>query len=167
MIINNKKVEKIMKEQSLNQKLFSAVCKIKTEGMKPSSLKEIQYLIDEGAGMTHSGNPLLTSPLVMAVKNDMFEVVELFIKNNVDVNNASFGMYKGQGFSATPLYCAAENGSSKMVKLLLQNGARVEMNQNAPVSPIRIAEENNHDSVVELLGSYSAAEVVISGDIVD
>jgi ankyrin repeat protein len=140
-----------MKKQDLNQKLFREVCRIRTEGVKTSSLTEIQNLIDEGASMTYSGNPLLTSPLVMAAQNDMYAVVELFIKNHVDINSASFSMYKGKGFSATALYSASEKGLTNMVELLLKHGASTEMSENSPVSPMHIAAENNHKSVVELL----------------
>jgi ankyrin repeat protein len=132
----------------LDNMLLAEIYKIKVDGEKKSNLTTIQDLINRGADMTASGNTILTSPLMIAVQSEMYEVVKLFIENNANLNSASFGMYHGRGFSKTPLYLAAELGLVEMVKLLISSGASLEKSEKSIISPIEIAAENNHQDVV-------------------
>lgn len=51
----------------------------------------------------------------------------------------------------TSLHIAAENGLSKGVKVLLENGADVDLESKSGNTPLLIAAENGHSEAIEIL----------------
>jgi ankyrin repeat protein len=51
----------------------------------------------------------------------------------------------------TPLLHATENGDETIFRLLLKNGAHMDVKNNVGETPLSIAAENGHEGIVELL----------------
>ena len=51
----------------------------------------------------------------------------------------------------TPLHMAAERGSVELCRILLQNGAKTDVQTNLGLTPLMIAVENDHSDVAALL----------------
>ena len=51
----------------------------------------------------------------------------------------------------TPLHMAAEQGNVDMARILLQNGAKTDVQTNLGLTPLMIAVENDHIEVAGLL----------------
>ena len=51
----------------------------------------------------------------------------------------------------TPLHMAAEQGNVDMARILLQNGAKTDVQTNFGLTPLMIAVENDHIEVAGLL----------------
>ncbi|OPB45095.1 ankyrin repeat protein [Trichoderma guizhouense] len=64
-----------------------------------------------------------------------------------------------QGSGRTPLSWAAKNGHETVVKLLIDEGAEIESQDNGEQTPLSLAAENGHETVVGLLlGKGAKAE---------
>ena len=61
----------------------------------------------------------IDTPLIIAARHNHYEIAEYLIKRGADVNGKGEAWY-------TAIFCAAGRGDEKMVKLLLDNGAKVE-----------------------------------------
>lgn len=66
---------------------------------------------------------------------------------NIQKNRASVQFVSGR----TALHCAASQGHEAIVKLLLENGADVMVNDNAGRTALSLAAGNGHEAVVKLL----------------
>lgn len=55
----------------------------------------------------------------------------------------------------TPLHCAAWNGRSDVVRLLLEAGAQKDARTKAELSPLDLAADNGHAAVTALLRSVT------------
>ncbi len=56
----------------------------------------------------------------------------------------------------TPLHHAAEQGNKALVKVLLENGADIEIKDDQGRTPLRIAKEKGHKDIINLLRSRGA-----------
>ena len=92
-------------------------------------------------------NILATTPLHESVRNSRKEIVELLIAEGVNVNARD-------GSGETALYQAAHRGYLKLCKLLINNGADLNISTfkiRMEHSPLYIAIRNRHADVAELL----------------
>ena len=97
-------------------------------------------------------NILATTPLHESVRNSRKEIVELLIAEGVNVNARD-------GSGETALYQAAHRGYLKLCKLLINNGADLNISTSKITmghSPLYFAIRNRHADVAELLITSSA-----------
>lgn len=127
------------------------------------------------------------TPLVLAVYNEHYEMVEFLLSNGADANikmsngqTAIFiAAYLGENKTIltllrhgallnlsdkegnTPLHRAAEGGSASAVALLLQNGAKVDaLNKHRSTPLHRAAQYNNEDAVWSLVKGGASNTIV-------
>ena len=87
------------------------------------------------------------TPLHLAVENDHYGVVKLCILEKADINTpANNSIYL--------LHLAAKTGNVRIVKILVKNGARIDVRNVDMSTPLHIAAqyshtEKNHDAIVE------------------
>lgn len=86
---------------------------------------------------------MLQSPLCAAVVKGDLETVKKFIEYGADVNETSGGV--------TPLMLAARFNHVEIVKLLLENGARIETKDEKGYTAIKYAEMSKATAALELL----------------
>ena len=71
--------------------------------------------------------------------------MKLLLNNNADVNASR------SDNGATPLYVAAQNGHTEVVKLLLDNNADINAMTHHGQKPIDSARRNLHFDIIKLL----------------
>ena len=102
----------------------------------------VQYLINQGAKVNYQSNIGKTA-LHYAIQFEDIDSVKLLLKNKADINLAlksknetikNYGIYKDPPYSyrihngkKTPLMYAAETGNLKLIKFLIENGAKAEL----------------------------------------
>ncbi len=116
------------------------------------------------------------SAFFMAIENQCVDVVRVFIKKGINVNNRDGGVVSiwsaaqvgnieiiqlliEQGadlnspnfFSGTPLYIAAFNGHLEAVKMLIENGANIEEGNWQPNSTFAIARQRDFQIKKEII----------------
>lgn len=106
------------------------------------------------------------SPLLKAAINGHTEIAQMLLKHGANVDQAItscdtrwryFGPSRTRKCSdlktlgATPLYRAAKRGNIDMVKLLIEHGANVNMENSLGEVPLDIARENDRREVIEFL----------------
>ncbi len=112
----------------------------------------VGLLLSQGAKVTvvcHGMTPLYVAAQRghAGVIEELFRVME---SGDLNVNTTSAG---DDGVKRTPLLVAAENGHEHVVRLLLSQGAEVEMSAKG-ISPLIIACKNGHLGVVRALLSH-------------
>jgi WD40 repeat protein len=85
------------------------------------------------------------TPLISALSNDFLEVAELLLESGKADINATDDTRR------TPLSWAAERGHVTMVKLLIANGAKVEIADNNNQTALTFARKGGHQSITRLL----------------
>ena len=89
-------------------------------------------------------NNAQNNPLIEAVKKGDITKVQRLLNEGVDPNNRDW-------FGWTPLHHAAWYGDDKIVKLLLNSGANKDIMSLDNVTPLIIANEADHEQIVNLL----------------
>ncbi len=77
------------------------------------------------------------------------EYVETFIGKGAPVNAVNIYGY-------TPLMEAAVRGYSTIVRILIKNGARIDLKDNNGKTALKMAESNNHREVIQILKNAGA-----------
>ena len=72
--------------------------------------------------------------------------VELFTGKGIPINAVNIYGY-------TPLMEAAVRGHSEIVRVLIKNGARIDLKDNNGKTALQMAESNNHREVIQILKS--------------
>ncbi len=86
---------------------------------------QVQEYIAKGANVTEVAEDGLA--LITSIKNKNFEIVDLLIKNGVDINQVSPGDLFGNSSEDTPLMNAVQVGNAKILDLILaQPGVEVD-----------------------------------------
>jgi ankyrin repeat protein len=113
-------------------------------------------LLETGANTNeiHKGDG--ATPLICASQNGNLKIVQLLLKNGVDVNGK-------RNDGATALICASQKGHSKIVELLLKNDADDTLKRNDGATALICAERNNYSKIVQLLWDHDA-DVGANGD---
>lgn len=98
------------------------------------------------------------TPLHLAAQHDRLAVCELLIERGADVNSKMPPKY-GIGLDnpmQTPLYHAVQSGDPKLVRLLIDHGARVDVADGYGETPLHRAAERANRVIVEMLLSHGA-----------
>ena len=147
----------------LNRGLFKYISNIKEDTHKAEKI--VKYFLMKGADCKFEHEGFLSAGVVslfqLAVKSGNVELVELFIKEGVDINDHSYN--SSLNSSAAALMTAASLGYEKITKLLVEHGAHVDaqyQNLSDPYSlddtelsgtALFYAAMNGHDGVVKIL----------------
>lgn len=114
-------LEKGAEVDSEDDRGYTALCNIIFTGFEKNTHDEraliIRLLLDSGADPNHCVSSMGFSPLHFAVQTDNITAARILIERGADINinNRNTG---------TPLYWAGCRGSSQMVRLLKEHGAR-------------------------------------------
>lgn len=86
-------------------------------------------------------------------KNSNLDIINLFIKNKADIDNVAKGFFSHDVMyeNVTPLHFAVILRYVKIAKLLIEQGANVNVQDKAKYTPLHYAVENNLTEVVEKL----------------
>uniref|UniRef100_A0A6P7GT41 Uncharacterized protein LOC114341900 n=1 Tax=Diabrotica virgifera virgifera TaxID=50390 RepID=A0A6P7GT41_DIAVI len=106
---------------------------------------EVTRLLDKGVDVNYI-DPLGNSPLHTAVDIKNFEIAELLLKRNANVNT-NVNRF-GQSIPS-PLYWAARRGHLGVLKLLIAYGASLETKCSNGLLPIHVAAEKGHFKIVK------------------
>jgi ankyrin repeat protein len=117
------------------------------EAARHGDIEMVRLLIDKGA-QVNSRNPHGT-PLSSAAKANRIDVMRLLMEKGADIEGKSLGT------AWTPLMEAASQGSFEAVKLLLEKGANPHFKDYTGATPRRVAEQNQHHRVAELLAEHT------------
>ena len=104
----------------------------------------LKYLILKGVDVNRIGAEAC-SPLMYEVYMHNYENIHILIENGADLNYQS--AYDGY----TSLHWAARKGDLKVVKLLVENGAKISTLNNEKQTPRDLAKENEYDNIYEYL----------------
>lgn len=99
----------------------------------------------------HAKNSHNTSWLFVATNNVQLDLSERLIKNGADVNEARSDKHK-----ITPLLNAASDGYTKIVKLLLDNGADIDQVDSGGATSLFTAAQFGHLDTVKYLLEHGA-----------
>jgi hypothetical protein len=106
----------------------------------------VVILIDRGADI-HVKDRMGGKPIHRAVMEENKEIVSLLLSNGADVN-AKYG-----NLDVTPLMIAADNGFEDVAKILIENGAEINIRGKFiwAMSPLMLAAQNCHEGLVRIL----------------
>lgn len=108
----------------------------------------VSYLIKKGASLAPSPSGL--SPLILAAEGGHLEIVEMIVKNNVDIN------YQGKD-GVTALFLAVRSNKRDIVRLLLSSGANPNLAIEAKqTTPLHFASQKGYTDIVNMLLEYRA-----------
>lgn len=93
------------------------------------------------------------TPLVIAARNGHYDIVHyLLTHTNADVEETGSVIFDGETIEgAPPLWCAAAAGYLKIVKLLVNKGAKVNSTTRTNSTPLRAACFDGHYDIVKYL----------------
>jgi len=91
------------------------------------------------------------TPLGLAAYFGQFEVARYLVLKGADVNLPS-----NNGFNVFPIHSAAAGNHTDIVKLLVTNGANVNVKQQAGVTPLHSAAQNGNPDMLILLLEHGA-----------
>jgi ankyrin repeat protein len=102
------------------------------------NLDLVKFLVEKGAyiqttGYTPLHDAVRNSSLRRQSENSLTEMVEYFLSKGVDVNAAGDPL---KGLGTTALHYAAMVGSKEIVKLLIENGAKVDARSQNSETPL-------------------------------
>lgn len=114
------------------------------EAIINKSLEEVKFLVERGANLQVYCNS--NTPLLMAVKDNQFEISKCLLEKGVDPNCTSFSTYK-----IVPLGVAAYEGYENLVELLIEHGADVNKTNGVDQSPMYLAISKGFYKIVKIL----------------
>ncbi len=100
-----------------------------------SHLPSIRYLIRRGANPSVCDEVDKNTPLSLALEESRFDIAEYLIKKGAKVNSED-------QYYDTPLHYAAKNGSPRLVSLLINQGARLDVKNSQGLIPKYEARNN-------------------------
>lgn len=106
----------------------------------------VRVLLKAGADPDWGG---VTTPLEAATLEGHVQVAATLLKSSADVNRPV-----GDGF--TPLITAASLGNTKMVQLLLDNGANVTVVDDEGDNALTVAQKKGFEDVAELISGFES-----------
>ncbi len=108
----------------------------------------VELLLTYKADVNAKDNQGLTSLHYTALSNHK-EVAELLLSKGADVN--AMAKHEGLWPDDTPLWIAGCNGHKDVAQVLLAHKADASIAGKGGLTPLRIAQANHHENVVELL----------------
>ncbi|MDC0857423.1 ankyrin repeat domain-containing protein [Rickettsiales bacterium] len=115
----------------------------------------VNALVKKGASVNHTNKDGVTA-LLVAVENDDFKLVELFITLGADVDKVRFSDGK------TPLIVAIEKGNLELASKLVECDVNVNHIDLSGISPLRLAFKNGQVDFVRKLLAHGADESLVS-----
>jgi hypothetical protein len=117
-------------------------------------LKVVQKLIEYGAD-TNAQDEEGYTPLYVASEGIQLtggnpNVIRLLLECGVDVNAAA------AADRSTPLHEASHWGAVEVARILLEHGADIQAEDDKGKTPLRVAEEQKHNKLINLLLEYGA-----------
>jgi ankyrin repeat protein len=124
---------------------------------KKGNTELVNFLIDAGADVDLADIEERT-PLWFAAKHNNPFTAHALIKSGANLDTLSDTGENGN--CSTPLWEAAANGHSNLVKLLLDSKAdKNKKNLSQNLTPMQKASRNQHQQVVDLLREYGADDI--------
>jgi ankyrin repeat protein len=140
---NNEQIVELLLEHGCNPDARDKEgCTLLSWASYDGSTNYVQILLDAGADVNAKDTRGFTS-LMAACANNHYRTASLLLENMADPNIGGYGM--------TALMVAAEVGSKKIVQLLLQNGADIELKNCDGDDAIKIAEDEGKWDVMVML----------------
>ncbi|KAJ9590252.1 hypothetical protein L9F63_016639, partial [Diploptera punctata] len=127
--------------------------------LKTRHLKLLNILLEAG-GNLEILHEYESGPLEEAILNKDADCISLFIKYGAVVNRPGV-MY---GWKATPLHFACDRGTENIVKILLENGADPNAQDNCGKTPLHEAVSEGRAQFVQLLLQHGARVHITSTD---
>ena len=111
-----------------------------------------KFLLENGADVTDVNKHLLSClHLIPHLEKNAYEITKLLLENGADVNALN-------DYERTPLHLAAIHGHPKIVKILLEYGARKDLEEKIHGTPLEGAKyykkgDSDYQQVIALLNS--------------
>ncbi|KAI7898996.1 uncharacterized protein BX663DRAFT_522792 [Cokeromyces recurvatus] len=130
----------------------------------------VKFALDHGAPIDSVINGYM--PLQLACINENhIAVVQYLIDRGADVNaqrwSKKHSTDKSQAVAgatgSTALHVACANGCTKIVDLLLRNGARTNVRDKYGSRPVDVAAARNHIEIVKLLETFDSMQLMLKG----
>lgn len=130
----------------------------------------VKFALDHGASIDSVVNGYM--PLQLAcISENHIAVVQYLIDRGADVNAQRWSKKhvadKSQAVAgatgSTALHVACANGCTKVVDLLLRNGAKINVRDKYGSRPIDVAAAKNHTEIVKLLDTFSSMQQMLKG----
>ncbi|KAI9274200.1 ankyrin repeat-containing domain protein [Sporodiniella umbellata] len=130
----------------------------------------VKFALDHGAPIDSVVNGFM--PLQLACISDNHgAVVQYLIDRGADVNAQKWSKKhstdKSQAVAgatgSTALHVACANGCTKIVDLLLRNGAKIDVKDKYGSRPIDVAAAKNNSEIVSLLETFGAMQEMMQG----
>jgi len=109
-------------------------------------IKGVKWILDKGADPNQSYEGV--KPLHLAAEKGFSKIADFLIQGDADVNGL---IYKDKRPHRTPLEIAAENGKTKLVKVLLNYRAEIDLCTTEASTPLYLATEKGHFKTSQLL----------------
>jgi ankyrin repeat protein len=90
-------------------------------------------------------------PIVFATKNNKYEILQILLKYNSNVNMIMNEFNHEKDGDKTPLIIASKNGFLKICELLIKNNADVNIKDSNDRTSLHYASRKNHINIVKLL----------------
>ncbi|KAG1446063.1 hypothetical protein G6F55_011699 [Rhizopus delemar] len=128
----------------------------------------VKFALDHGAPIDSVVNGFM--PLQLAcISDNHIAVVQYLIDRGADVNaqkwpkkhSADKSQAVAGATGSTALHVACANGCTKIVDLLLRNGARIDVKDKYGSRPIDVAAAKNHVEIVKLLDTFGAMQAMM------
>ena len=110
---------------------------------KSNNITELESLLNKGVNVNEEWMMGVTALYEAARVNSSMETVRFLLDKGADVNKG-MGMWK-------PIHLAVGNGNAKMVKLFLDNGADLAVQNPHLKTPLRMAEEKGYSVIARML----------------
>lgn len=154
---------------------LSAKEDILIDEVKKGNVENVRMILTESPDIVNITSESGATPLLYAIQNSNFQIVELLLSKGADINKRSatgaspllFAIQKGRNAivnaliengadinerhiqnGSTPLLIAAQHGHIDIVKQLVRSGAIVNKANNHGVTPMHVAVKNEHNDIV-------------------
>ena len=108
-------------------------------------LAVVETLLNKGADLEKASSKTGEFPLLLAAQNGHSKVVDLLLERGVDPNSVN------RKNGVQPLLMAAQNGHIDVVQKLLDRGAKARVATRNGWSPLKAAQSQNYQLIVEAL----------------
>ncbi|NXU47215.1 ASB3 protein, partial [Turnix velox] len=132
----------------LNSKTFEGMCALHLSA-RHGSLESLRVLLEAGADPNEVTTEATTA-LFLAVENDHADIVLFLLQHGANVN----GPHSWSGWNS--LHQAALQGSTEIMKILMENGASKECKDDFGITPLFVAAQYGKLESLRLLVSYGA-----------
>ena len=122
------------------------------QAVQSGSLRGTKLLVDANAECVHALDEGNIGPAWIAAQGGYIDILRLLIMHKVNVNIPESENKR------TALHQAAQNGHTKVVEMLLQNGADPDPVDNSGVTPLWLAAQSGHHEIVSMILDRGTAE---------